>query len=339
VPVPPEAPLPIADRPSSPSEITFSVCLAAYQVAPWIDKAIESVLSQTHPAQEIIVCDDGSTDDLDRALARYRGKIILLQQENRGVAAARNAATRVATAQFVVFLDSDDRFLPRRLERLAELAVARPDLDVLTTDAFIEVNGEVIGSYYTETNRFVTTDQRKGILEANFLFGLLAVRRDVLQAVGGFDESMRATSDWDCWIRLIFAGSGAGMIDEPLAVYTLRANSITSARIRLLRGRVAALTKAHDRTDLTPEELGAVRRSLVAAERALAVGEVHEALVSDASDARIRALHVVFGGGFLLRTRAKAFAAAVAPRTCGRAVKIMRDRARQDPEAVLSARQ
>lgn len=325
------------DRPSG--EITFSVCLAAYQVAACIGQAISSVLAQTHGAHEVIVCDDGSTDDIDLALAPYRDQIVLLRQENRGAAAARNTASQAATGEYVVFLDPDDRFLPERLEMLAELAVARPDLDVLTTDAFIELDGRVIGRYYTEANRFATGDQRRAILERNFLFGLLAVRREVLLAIGGHDESLSDVYDWDCWIRLIFAGARAGMVNQPLAVYTLREGSSTSVRLRLLRGRVDALTKAYDRGDLTLEERRIARQSLVAAAEAFAIGEAQEALVSGAPDARSRVLHVVFGRGFRLRSRVKALVAAAVPRIASAWLKKRLLRRSRDPQGVLSTRQ
>jgi glycosyltransferase involved in cell wall biosynthesis len=327
------------DGPRLAADVTFSVCLPAYQVAPWIGRAIASLLTQTHPAKEIIVSDDGSTDDLDGALAPFREHIILLRQENQGVAAARNAATEVATGQFVVFHDPDDRFLPRRLELLAELAVARPDLDILTTDALIDVNDEVIGRFYTKTNRFVTDNQRKGILRTNFVYALAAVRREALLAVGGLDVSLDATSDWDCWIRLILSGSRAGLVDDPLAIYSLRADSITSARIRLLKGRVNALSRAHDRNDLSSDERRTVRKSLREAEWALTIGETHEALLEGASDARSRALRIVLGRGYPVRNRVTAAVAAITPRVAGSRLKNQRLRRSQDPRAILSSRQ
>jgi len=338
-PAPVHASSPIGDRPASSADVTFSVCMPAYGVAPWIARAIESVLAQTHPAHQIIVCDDGSTDDLDGALAPYRDHIVLLRQKNQGAASARNTAATAATGEFVVFLDPDDRFLPERLEKLAELAVSRPDLDILTTDAVIELDDRVIAPYYTETLRFVTGDQRKGILNTNFLFGCLAVRRQVLLAIGGHDESIADVYDWDCWIRLILAGARAGMVDQPLAVYVLRDGSSSSVRLHLLKGRVAALAKAYGRDDLTPEERRIARRSLSKRERDLAVAEAQEALIRGAPDARSRALQIIFKRGFLLQNRVKAVAAAVVPHLAGARLTKQRLRRTRDPQSVLSDRQ
>src|SRR5262249_10457565 len=152
---------------------------------------IDSVLAQTLRPQEIVVCDDGSTDDLDSSLAPYLGRITLLRQRNRGEGSAKNAATRAATGDFVVMLDADDTFLPERLEGLAELARSRPDLDILTTDAFLESEGQTVRQVYSGEWTFEVDDQRRAILERNFVFGPAAINRERLLEVGGFDPSLR----------------------------------------------------------------------------------------------------------------------------------------------------
>lgn len=313
--------------------------MAAYQVAPYIGQAIDSVLDQTYPAHEIIVCDDGSTDNLDEALEPYREKIILLHQENRGAAAARNAAAKVATGDFVLFLDPDDFFLPTRLERLAELANQRPDLEILTTDAWIEVDGTILDTYYTDTNRFVTVDQRSGILNANFLFGLLAVRATALMRIGGYDESLRSVYDWDCWIRLILAGSRAGVVTEPLAVYRIRPGSDTSDRWRLLNGRVEVLQRAVAQTDLSARERLVAERSLVTAQRALTLFEVQRSLMCGDPNARALCWKVATESGFSTRSRMKCLVSAVAPRLTGSGLRWRDQRRARHARGLLAARQ
>src|SRR5205807_1626204 len=136
---PPRTPVePAGERP------TFSVIIPAYQAADSVGGAIESALAQTLAPDEIVVCDDGSTDDLDAALAPYLDCIVLVRKENGGVASALNTAAHAASSEFVVRLDHDDRFLPERMEAIAELAVARPDLDLIATDAVLEVDGRVL---------------------------------------------------------------------------------------------------------------------------------------------------------------------------------------------------
>src|SRR6059058_2829942 len=111
---------------------SFSIIIPVYEAAAFIADAVESALTQTPAPHEVIVCDDGSTDDLRGALAPYIGRINLLHKEHGGVAGTRNLAIRAATGAFVVVLDADNRLLPGYLQALSELAVARPDLDILT---------------------------------------------------------------------------------------------------------------------------------------------------------------------------------------------------------------
>jgi Glycosyl transferase family 2 len=310
---------PIPDQAVEPGGTPdFSVIIAAYQAAHIIGEAIESALSQTLVPHEIVVCDDGSTDDLDAALAPYRDRITLVRQANRGEAAAKNAAARVASAEFIAILDADDVYLPERIQALGQLAAARPDLDILTTDAFLEIGGRRLRRCYGDAFSFVVDDQRTGILERNFIFGLAAVRRRRLLDVGGFDESIRTTTDWECWIRLILDGARAGLVDEPLARYRLRPESLSASRVGLLRGRVATLEKAATHPGLRPEDRRTVGRSLASQRRDLTVLEAQAALAGRQSDARRRALEIARDSGYGLPTRYKASVSAVAPRLVGR---------------------
>ncbi len=304
------------------AEPSFSVVIAAYNVAAFIGEAIDSALGQTRPPLEVIVCDDGSTDDLAGALAPFRTRIVVLHQENRGVAAAKNAAARAASAEYVAILDADDVYLPERLEALAELAEARPDLDVLTTDAVLEVEGEAVRRCYTDALPFVVDDQRSAILRRNFVFGLAAVRRERLLVAGGFDESIRYATDWDLWARLILAGSRVGAVPEPLARYRLREGSLTGQRASLLAGRIRVLEKAALHPSLSAAERSTVAESIGLERRRLALAEARAALAGELPRPRRRSLGVAVGPGYGLRTRAKALAAAIAPRAAGRRLSV-----------------
>jgi glycosyltransferase involved in cell wall biosynthesis len=300
---------------------TFSVIIAAYQSASSIAEAIDSVLTQTHPPREIVVCDDGSTDGLERALEPYRDTIVFLRQENRGPAAARNAAAHVASGEFVSILDADDVFLPHYLEAMADIASQRRDLDILTSDAYLEVDGRIIGRYYPAIARFVVGDQRRGAIHNHFIFGLASLRRDRLLAIGGFDESLRRSVDRDCFLQMILAGAKAGLVDEPLARYRLREGSVSANRAASVRDEVAILEKAATHPTFTDDERAFLERELRVkrAETRLVLAEA--AIRRRESDRRSRALDVAFRDlppGFGFRTRVKAVAAAVAPSLAGR---------------------
>lgn len=308
---PPEGPL--LPRPAP----TFSVVIPAYQAAATIAEAVGSALVQTIPPLEVIVCDDGSSDDLAGALEPYRHRVVLLRGPHQGAAAAKNRGIQAARGELVVFLDADDLFLPKRLQALTELARARPDLDLLVTDAHLERGGERVGRFY-QHNVFATERQQEAILERNFILGHAAVRRSALLAVGGFDESLEIAEDWDCWIRLILAGARAGLVDEPLSVYRMREGSLTANRARALRSRVHALERVGKSLALTPEERAVLARSLAHHRRRALLAEAEQALRLRAPDARRRALAVALGGGLGLEGRLKAVAAALAPAAAGR---------------------
>jgi hypothetical protein len=311
------APAPLTEVRPGPRP-TFSVVIPVFQAAATIGDAIASVRAQTFAPLEIIVCDDGSTDDLDAALAPHADAITLLRQENRGVVAARNALLAAATGEFVAPLDADDVYSPTRLERLADLGAERPDLDILATDAYFVADGRVVGRFNRQTP-FAVERQADAILDRCFLI-VPAMRRERLVALGGYDEHLRTAEDWDCCIRLIHAGSAAGLVDEPLLEYRLRSESLTSRRSETLRDRVRMLDKVAAREDLSPLEKHAVRASL-RRHRSRALQQIAREAVAEAKpDARTHLLAVARSRDVPLRVRARAAVAAIAPPGAGRAL-------------------
>jgi glycosyltransferase involved in cell wall biosynthesis len=227
---------------------SFSIAIAAYQAAETVGSAVESALAQTVPAREVVVCDDGSTDDLLGALEPFRDRIVLVRlSENRGEAAAKNAAAAKTTGDFVAFLDADDFYYPERLEALGQLAAARPDLDVLTTNAEVEVDGEVVGRYYPDIASFPVDDQALGVIEsASAIFGAAAVRRSTFVAAGGLPEELRSADDWDLWLRLVLSGSRIGLVDEALYRYRIHELGTSADQVIGWRNCVRVLERARD---------------------------------------------------------------------------------------------
>ncbi|MBA3865298.1 MAG: glycosyltransferase family 2 protein, partial [Solirubrobacterales bacterium] len=240
---------------------TFSIVIPAYEAADSIGDALASALGQAHPAHEVIVVDDGSGDDLEAALASFADRIVLIRKPNGGVASARNAGIEAASGDFLVMQDADDRCDPSRLAALAELASARPDLDLITTDIRFTVDGEAVG-IFRDQNPFEVEDQRTAILWSCFLGGWPAVRLARLREVGGFDEDLRTGEDWDCWLRLIFSGSIAGLIEAPYYDYAIDSEGLTADRVSSLWDRVALLEKAAAEVELRDAERRQLRRSL-----------------------------------------------------------------------------
>jgi glycosyltransferase involved in cell wall biosynthesis len=287
---------------------TFSIVITAYEVADVIAPAVESALGQTRPAEEVIVVDDGSRDDLAAALAPF-GAVNLVSKQNGGGASARNAGVAAAAGDFMVILDADDTFHPRRIEAITELLSRRPQLDLIATDASFVVDGRATGTFL-EHNEFPETGQRTAIFESCFPTGWPAVRISALQAAGGFDEQMRIAYDWECWLRMILAGSEVGMVPEPLYDYVLHGGSLASSRVASLRERVVLLEKASADSNLRPQERPALERALRHRREEAARAAIGAAV---AAGDRPQLARVARSRGLGARTRALAGLSALAP--------------------------
>lgn len=311
------APEPVRSVAPLPAPPTFSVIVAAFQAAHVIREAVASALDQTVAPLEVVVCDDGSSDDLAGALAGFGDRVHLLRRPHGGEAAAKNAAAAAARGEWLLILDADDVFAPDRLEALSELAVARPDLDILTTDAHLEAGGRVVRRCYHRDWPFELADQRRGILERNFVFGLAAVRRARLLSHGGFDESIRFTTDWDLWIRLILDGARAGCVMEPLARYRVRPTALSARRTDMTRGKIQTLEKAARNSTLQPEEAEALASALAAHRRDLALAEARDAAAGGRSEARARGWSLAVAPGVAPRARVEGALIAAVPSLAG----------------------
>ena len=309
---PPAAPVTPGARPS------LSVIIAAYQAAHVVGDAVASALGQTAPPLDVVVCDDGSTDDVAGALAPFGDDVTLLRQANGGEAAAKNTAAAAARGEFVVILDADDVFAPERLEAIGACLAARPDLDILTTDGWVELGGEPVQRVYHEGFTFPVARQREAIVRTNFVFGLAAVRRRRMLDAGGFDVAIGHTTDWDLWLRLILDGSPAGCIQLPLARYRLQPGSLSSQRARMLEGRLRTLAKARATQRLSPAERAALDTAARALEDRLRRERALEALVDGRAGARVLAARAAVAPRQHPLTRVKLLAAAAAPGLAGR---------------------
>jgi glycosyltransferase involved in cell wall biosynthesis len=299
---------------------TFSVVIAAHDVAGYIGEAVASALTQSVPPLEVIVCDDGSSDDLEEALEPYRDEIVLLRQRQRGVGAAKAAAAAVAEGDFIAVLDADDTYEPQRLELLGELAAARPDLDLLTSDGTVELDGRPLGRFSEIFSGFEVERQRERMLEVCYLFPLAAIRRSAYEAVGGFDPELRSGVDWDLWIRLMLTGSRAGHVTAPLATYRIRPGSVTSDTLRRARGHVRVLEKAAANPAATSTDRQIIDRSLRERRRQLVLTEFELALLERRHGIRRRALSIALAGDLTAPSRAKVALAALAPEPARRYV-------------------
>ena len=141
----------------------LSVMITYYKGEDMVADAVRSALAQTVPPHEIVICDDGSPDDLDAGLGELREHVKIVRKENGGTGSALNAAAGAASGDYVVQLDVDDVFEPRRLEAISAVLTQRPDVDMLGTDAVIEYEGAALCEL-SEIDPFPETDEREGML-------------------------------------------------------------------------------------------------------------------------------------------------------------------------------
>src|SRR5262245_18798192 len=180
-----------------------SVVIPVFNRAVKVRRAIASVLAQTFQNFEIIVVDDGSTDGTSSAVAAIADpRVTLIRHDrNRGGSAARNTGINASSVPFVAFLDSDDEWLPTKLERQLEV---------------FERSSERVGLIYTwaerifpdgSVSRYIPrrrVDLARALLTVNFIgeTSLGMVRRIALDAIGGFDETLPSSQDMDLWLRI-----------------------------------------------------------------------------------------------------------------------------------------
>jgi glycosyltransferase involved in cell wall biosynthesis len=220
------------------------VLIPAYNAADTVGEALESVLTQRPAPFEVIVSDDGSEDDLPGVLAGFGGRIRVVRGPNRGLPTARNRAAAAARGELLGLLDADDVWLHGRAAALTDVAAARPDLSIITTDAVVLQDGEPDPASYYGIRHFEVEDQEEYILRENFIFGAGAVRASALAAVGGYDPAARWAEDWDLWLRLIYRGHRAGLIRVPLYEYRRRTGSLSNRKVDLALGVLATLEKS-----------------------------------------------------------------------------------------------
>ena len=292
-----------------------------------VEDAIRSVLDQTVPPLEVIVVDDGSDDAIEDVVARHAHRVRFLRHErNAGAGAAMNTGARAAEGDYVVFIGADDLFAPQRLEALGELGRARPDLGLITTDAWVAVGDEVFRRHHDHTYPFEVSNQRREILRRNFVFGHAAVPRGIFLELGGFDQSIRWTSDWELWARLIVSGRYAGMVAEPLATYRLNERALSSQPLHQARGRRATLQAIGGNPALTDGERVEVERGLAEAGRRIELLEATEALREHSADARRRAFAVFANGANPPAVRLRALLASAFPGPAGRVIARRQER-------------
>lgn len=228
----------------------FSVVIPTYNCAAYLRQSIESALWQSIAPEkrEVIVVDDGSTDETPQLVARFGSAVRYIRQENRGVSHARNAGIALARGKYVAFLDADDYWFSPRLQ-LAEEMFGRSNGVFLATDFFLERSGKIeTESYYAAPGRKALFElepraQMEFAIEDNFINYMTIAPREAITQAGGFDTGLRYGEDWHLWLRLLQSGLAVRLIDTPCAVYRFQrpGAATASATYTMARDRVRVL--------------------------------------------------------------------------------------------------
>ncbi len=182
-----------------------SAIIPAYNYARYLPEAIASVLAQTHANLEVIVVDDGSTDETREVVARFTDpRVRYVWQQNAGLSAARNTGIREARFPFVAFLDADDLWLPAHLaEALAEFSQREPEFAVVACGSVrMDQDGVDLPTRLPAWKSAQEIPVAEIVTRTRFMPSSAVARRAAFDSCGGFDTSLRSSEDRDMWIRL-----------------------------------------------------------------------------------------------------------------------------------------
>jgi glycosyltransferase involved in cell wall biosynthesis len=228
-----------------------SVILPVFNRAGSVVRAVESVLAQRRSDLELLIVDDGSSDGTPGVIERYRGRATILRQANAGAYAARNLALGHARGELVAFIDSDDAWLPDKLER--QLALMRGDVGLVYGDIEI-VTAPCDDAPRTGATGFQTVRPHRGrVLErlsaGNFVPTCTAlVRRAALDEIGDFPAESRISADYLAWFR-IARRYAFDFVDAPVALYTQHEAGISNDLGKSLAARIALFRAERERTE------------------------------------------------------------------------------------------
>jgi len=220
----------------APNAPLVSVVTPTYNRSRLLRLAIESVLAQTYPAIEIIVVDDGSSDDTPAVAESFAGRITYIRQTNQGGAAARNAGLKLARGAYINVLDDDDLMLPTKIERQVEVLEQRPEIGLVHCGYYmVDRDGRKL-----EKISFLPDGRLEELIVLNPIWsGAPLMRRECVERVGGYRPLV--VEDWDLWLRISLAGYTFACVQEPLGAYRMTPGSIMSNVARVERDAMAML--------------------------------------------------------------------------------------------------
>lgn len=239
----------------------FSVVIPTYNYARFVTEAVASVLGQEYPHFEVIVVDDGSTDDTQAQLTPVMGRIRYIRQKNQGLSAARNAGIQAARGEYIALLDSDDAWHPRKLALQARYLADHPETGVLATEHLLNLaNGWPKVADHGTPVRAYPLDEL--VMRSWFAPSSVVIRKESFNRVGPFDIGLRSVEDRDMWIR-IACHFPVQQLRVPLCWYRIHdanmsheAARMEECELKVLRKTFAAVPELRGRVLLQARALG-----------------------------------------------------------------------------------
>lgn len=222
-----------------------SVIIPSYNQANFVKSAIESVLNQSYRQIEIIVVNDGSTDNTLDVIKKIttKEKISIVTTRNRGLAAARNTGLEQAAGNFVAFLDSDDLYLPHKLSLHIDFLLSHPDIDISYSETRY-FNNKPEDAFSIGKRPQIEGDPFSKLIRGNFIpSNAFVVKTDMIRKIGGYDPSLRAHEDWDMLLRLSLSGAQFGYINAVTNLVRIHASNMTKQRRRMVESEIIVINK------------------------------------------------------------------------------------------------
>jgi glycosyltransferase involved in cell wall biosynthesis len=260
-----------------------SVIMPAFNAERYLSRAVESVLRQTLVDLELLIVDDGSSDDTVALANSYRerdARVRVLMQRNAGPGPARNLGFGSATGRCFAFLDSDDEWDEPFLEENVARLLARPDVDIVIGNA--RNRG---GPRDGQPSRPLRRDEQlitlaEILADETALFIMAVFRREVVEAIGGFDPAIFTNEEYEMWIRASLAGFTFARHTRPLGWYACRPDSLSASETRMLRGILRVFAKTRPALAPTSPERAILDGQVARFEQELAAVERRARLLS-----------------------------------------------------------
>jgi glycosyltransferase involved in cell wall biosynthesis len=240
-----------------------SVVIPTFNSSAMVKEAIQSVLSQTYRDFEVVVIDDGSTDNTEAVVRGFGEPVRYFKQKNQGVSAARNAGIQQSLGEYIAFLDSDDLWLPEKLAEEIPALDDDPKIGLVYCDWSVTSGDAVLQSSYLKDLPAASGYVFDDLIQSGFILTSgVVVRRACLDNVGDFDKSLAIAQDYDLWLRISYQWK-AQLVNQRLFTKRSWDGSLSSNLIKTALERIALFQKTlRDIPGMTSRSRRLVRHQL-----------------------------------------------------------------------------